>query len=159
MGDFALANNYELAAVRFAEEAARQNAKSRQMGHAPTVSAQLAYSESETDGTVTPPTAFNLPPRSDGENESFQIRVELPLSSGGAVSENRRRAAEQFNAARENRINLTRNTVTASRSLHMTVTSDVARVKARKQAIKSTRVRSTRPLQATKWVRVTLLMS
>ena len=136
--DFALANNYELAAVRFAEEAARQNAKSRQMGHAPTVSAQLAYSESETDGTVTPPTAFNLPPRSDGYNESFQVRVDLPLYSGGAVSANRRRAAEQFNAARENRINLTRNTVTASRSLHMTVTSDVARVKARKQAIKST---------------------
>jgi len=136
--DFALANNYELAAVRFAEEAARQNAKSRQMGHAPTVSAQIAYSESDTDGTVTPPTAFNLPPRSDGENESFQIRFDLPLYSGGAISANRRRAAEQFNAARENRINLTRNTVTASRSLHMTVTSDVARVKARKQAIKST---------------------
>ena len=62
----------------------------------------------------------------------------MPLYAGGAVSANRRRAAEQFNAARENRINLTRNTVTASRSLHMTVTSDVARVKARKQAIKST---------------------
>ena len=136
--DFALANNFELAAVRFAEEAARQNAKSRQMGHAPTVSAQIGYTESDTTGRVTPPNAFNLPPRSEGENESFQIRLDMPLYAGGAVSANRRRAAEQFNAARENRINLTRNTVTASRSLHMTVTSDVARVKARKQAIKST---------------------
>ena len=136
--DFALANNFELAAVRFSEEAARQNAKSRQMGHAPTVSAQIGYSESDTTGRVTPPNAFNLPPRSEGENESFQIRLDMPLYAGGAVSANRRRAAEQFNAARENRINLTRNTVTASRSLHMTVTSDVARVKARKQAIKST---------------------
>ena len=136
--DFALANNFELAAVRFAEEGARQNAKSRQMGHAPTVSAQIGYSESETTGRVTPPNAFNLPPRSEGDNESFQIRLDMPLYAGGAVSANRRRAAEQFNAARENRINLTRNTVTASRSLHMTVTSDVARVKARKQAIKST---------------------
>jgi outer membrane protein len=124
--------------VRFSEEAARQNAKSRQMGHAPTVSAQIGYSESDTTGRVTPPNAFNLPPRSEGENESFQIRLDMPLYAGGAVSANRRRAAEQFNAARENRINLTRNTVTASRSLHMTVTSDVARVKARKQAIKST---------------------
>ena len=136
--DFALANNFELAAVRFAEEAARQNAKSRQMGHAPTVSAQISYSENETTGRVTPPNAFNLPPRSEGDNESFQIRVDMPLYAGGAVSANRRRAAEQFNAARENRINLTRNTVTASRSLHMTVSSDVVRVKARKQAIKST---------------------
>jgi outer membrane protein len=62
----------------------------------------------------------------------------MPLYAGGAISANRRRAAEQFNAARENRINLTRNTITASRSLHMTVSSDVARVNARKQAIKST---------------------
>ena len=62
----------------------------------------------------------------------------MPLYAGGAISANRRRAAEHFNAARENRINLTRNTITASRSLHMTVSSDVARVNARKQAIKST---------------------
>ena len=47
--EFALANNFELAAIRFAEEAARQNAKSRQMGHAPTISAQIGYSESDTD--------------------------------------------------------------------------------------------------------------
>ena len=136
--DFALENNFELAAVRFAEEAARQNAKSRQMGHAPRVSAQVSYAESDTVGTVTPPNAFNLPPNSEGEDESFQIRLDMPLYAGGAISANRRRAAEQFNAARENRINLTRNTVTASRSLHMTVSSDVARVNARKQAIKST---------------------
>ena len=136
--DFALENNFELAAVRFAEESARQNAKSRQMGHAPRVSAQVSYSESDTSGTVTPPNAFNLPPNSEGEDESFQIRLDMPLYAGGAISANRRRAAEQFNAARENRINLTRNTITASRSLHMTVTSDVARVNARKQAIKST---------------------
>jgi outer membrane protein len=136
--DFALENNYELAAIRFAEEAARQNAKSRQMGHAPRISAQVSYSESDTAGTVTPPNAFNLPPNSEGEDESFQIRLDMPLYAGGSISANRRRAAEQFNAVRENRINLTRNTITASRSLHMTVTSDVARVKARKQAIKST---------------------
>lgn len=136
--DFALENNFDLAAVRFAEEAARQNAKSRQMGHAPRVSAQVSYAESDTAGTVTPPNAFNLPPNSEGEDESFQIRLDMPLYAGGAISANRRRAAEQFNAARENRINLTRNTITASRSLHMTVSSDVARVNARKQAIKST---------------------
>ena len=59
--------------------------------------------------------------------------------SGGAVSSNRRRAAQDFNAARENRINLTRNTVTNTRSLHMTVMSDVSRVAARKQSIVSSR--------------------
>jgi len=135
--DFALANNYQLTAIRHAEEAARKNARSSDMARYPTVSATYRYSEDERSGRVTPPTAFNLPPRSDGNNESIQIRFDLPLYSGGAISANKRRSHEQYNVVRENRINLTRNTVTTARSLHMTVMSDVARVKARGQAIKS----------------------
>ncbi|MDP5071734.1 MAG: TolC family protein, partial [Congregibacter sp.] len=69
----------------------------------------------------------------------------MPLYTGGAISAERRRAAQQFNAAREQRINLTRQTVTDARSLHMTVVNDVARVAARKQSIKS----STSALDAT----------
>ena len=135
--DFAMSNNYRLAAARFAEEAARQNATSSRMGHAPTVTATYRYQDNETTGTITqnPESTFNFPPNSEQTNETWQIRFDLPLSTGGAISANRRRAAEQFNAARESRINLTRNTVTQARSLHMTVMSDVSRVAAQKQSI------------------------
>ena len=138
--DFALSNNSELAAARYAEEAARQNATSSKMEHAPTVTATYRYQDTETTGSIdqNPPSLFNLPPNSDQTNETWQVRFDMPLFSGGAVSANRRRAAEQFNVARESRINLTRNTVTQARSLHMTVVSDVARVKARQQSIVST---------------------
>jgi outer membrane protein len=137
--DFALSNNSELAAARYAEEAARQNATSSKMEHAPTVTASYRYQDSETTGSIdqNPPSLFNLPPNSDQTNETWQVRFDMPLFSGGAVSANRRRAAEQFNVARESRINLTRNTVTQARSLHMTVVSDVSRVKARQQSIVS----------------------
>ena len=137
--DFAMANNYRLAAARFAEEAARQSATSSRMGHAPTVTASYRYQDSETTGDIRQNTEsdFIFPPNSEQTNESWQIRFDLPLSAGGAISANRRRAAEQFNAARETRINLTRNTVTQARSLHMTVMSDVSRVMARKQSIVS----------------------
>ena len=135
--DFALSNNNELAAARYAEEAARQNATSSKMEHAPTVTATYRYQDTETTGSIdqNPPSLFNLPPNSDQSNETWQVRFDMPLFSGGAVSANRRRAAEQFNVARESRINLTRNTVTQARSLHMTVVSDVSRVKARQQSI------------------------
>lgn len=135
--DFALSNNSELAAARYAEEAARQNATSSKMEHAPTVTATYRYQDTETTGSIdqNPPSLFNLPPNSDQTNETWQVRFDMPLFSGGAVSANRRRAAEQFNVARESRINLTRNTVTQARSLHMTVVSDVSRVKARQQSI------------------------
>ena len=137
--DFAMSNNYRLAAARFAEEAARQNATSSRMGHAPTVTASYSYRDSETTGSIrqNPESQFNFPPDSEQTNESWQIRFDLPLSTGGAISASRRRAAEEFNAARESRINLTRNTVTQARSLHMTVMSDVSRVKAQKQSIVS----------------------
>jgi outer membrane protein len=127
------------AAARFAEEAARQNATSSRMGHAPTVTASYRYQDTETTGSITqnPESTFNFPPNSEQTNETWQIRFDLPLSTGGAISANRRRAAEQFNAARESRINLTRNTVTQARSLHMTVMSDVSRVAAQKQSIVS----------------------
>ncbi|GIR70177.1 MAG: hypothetical protein CM15mP74_14280 [Halieaceae bacterium] len=137
--DFAMSNNYRLAASRFAEEAARQTATSSRMGHAPTVTATYRYQDTETTGSIrqSPESLFNFPPDSEQTNESWQIRFDLPLSAGGAISANRRRAAEQFNAARETRINLTRTTVTQARSLHMTVMSDVSRVMARKQSIVS----------------------
>jgi len=69
----------------------------------------------------------------------WQVTLSLPLYSGGAVSANRRKSAQEFNAAREQRINLTRNTITNTRSLHMSVLSDVSRVAARKQSIISSR--------------------
>ncbi|MEQ8801260.1 MAG: TolC family protein, partial [Haliea sp.] len=85
----------------------------------------------------TPSTGFDTSPNSELDENTWQIRLDVPLFSGGAVSANRRRAAQEFNVARENRINLSRNTVTNARSLHMTVVSDVSRVAARAQAIVS----------------------
>lgn len=138
--DFALENNYTLTASRYAEEASRQAAKANKMAHAPVVSASYRYSDSETDGTrdADPLPIFLVDPESQQTQEVWEVRVDVPIFSGGRVSANRRRAAQEFIAARENRINLQRTTVTEARSLHMTVMSDVARVAARKQSIRST---------------------
>ncbi|MFT6275822.1 MAG: outer membrane protein [Halioglobus sp.] len=145
--DFAIQNNFNLQAARYGEEASRQSAKASKMGHAPTVSGNYTYSDYSTEGDLTrkPTTTFDISPNSDNEFNSWQIRVDVPLFSGGAVSSQRRRAAQEFNATRENRINLSRNTVTNTRSLHMTVVSDVSRIAARKQSI----VSSTSSLDAT----------
>jgi len=139
--DFAMENNFTLQAARYGEEASRQNAKANKMAHAPTISGSYAYSDYSTEGDLSrkPETTFDVPPDNDVELNTWQIRLDLPLYSGGAISSNRRRAAQEFNASRENRINLSRNVVTNTRSLHMTVISDVSRVAARKQSIVSSR--------------------
>jgi outer membrane protein len=137
--DFALKNNFNLQAARHAEEAARQNAMSNKMEHAPKVTGGYEYSDYSTNGSysVSPSTGFEVPPDGDLEQNIWMIRVDMPLYSGGAISAARRQSAQEYNAARENLINLTRNTVTSTRSLHMTVISDVSRVEARKKSIVS----------------------
>ncbi len=137
--DFALENNYRLAASRYAEESARQTAKSRKMEHAPTVTATYRYSDTETDGSrnADPEPIFLVQPQSDTTQEVWQVRLDVPIFQGGRVHAQRRQAAQQYIAAKENRINLERTTITEARSLHMTVMSDAARVAARKQSIKS----------------------
>jgi len=137
--EFALENNYRLAAARYAEESARQVAKANKMEHGPTVTATYQYADTDTDGTraANPEPIFLVQPDSQQTREVWQVRVDMPLFSGGRISASRRQAAQQYNAARENRVNLMRTTVTEARSLHMTVLSDVARVAARKQSIKS----------------------
>jgi outer membrane protein len=137
--DFAMDNNFRLAAASAGEEAARQNARANKMEHMPKVSGTASYSDYTTDGDrdVFPSTGFDTSPNNDRDETIYQIRVDVPIFSGGAISANRRRAAQEYLAARESRVNLMRTTVTNTRSLHMTVNSDVARVSARKQSIVS----------------------
>ena len=139
--EFALANNFNLKASQYAEEAARKTAKARRLAHAPTISGTASYSDFETDGSrfQDPAGIFNFPPDQERESTVWGVELNMPLYTGGGISAERRRAAQQFNAAREDRINLTRQTVTDARSLHMTVVNDVARVAARRQAIVSSK--------------------
>jgi outer membrane protein len=139
--DFALSNNFALQAARYREEAARQSAKANKLEHAPKITGGYDYSDFDTDGdiTVRPNDDFTGSPDSNVEEHTWQITVSMPLYTGGAISANRRQAAQEFNAAREERINQTRNTVTQTRSLHMTVVSNVSRIAARKQSIVSSK--------------------
>jgi outer membrane protein len=137
--EFALANNFNLRAAQYAEEAARQAARASRMAHAPTLRGSASYADSETEGSLqrTPATPFDASPDNQVDSTVYGLTLEMPLFSGGAISAERRRAAQEFISAREQRINLSRNTVTNARSLHMTVLSDVARVAARRQSIVS----------------------
>jgi len=137
--DFSLKNNFNLQAARYQEEASRQNAMANKLEHAPKVSGGYEYQNYDTSGSldIKPDTGFTTSPDGNLEENIWMLRVDLPLYSGGAISAKRRQTAQEYNAARENLINLTRNTVTATRSLHMTVISDVSRVEARKKSIVS----------------------
>ncbi|MBL4828250.1 MAG: TolC family outer membrane protein [Spongiibacteraceae bacterium] len=138
---FALKNNYSLKAALHAMEAARQQATAKKMEHLPKVSGTFSYGDNSTTGSVfsTPSTSFNsVPPDSDSETEQFLIRLTMPIYSGGRISSQRRQAYEQYNIALQQKINTQRQVVQNTRASHITVATDVQRVKARAQAIVST---------------------
>jgi len=139
--DFSLANNFLLQAAHYAEEASRQDAKASRLEHLFKINGVYAYTDAQVDGSLTrkPETVFDTSPDRDLESHVWGVELNMPLYSGGAISSNRRRTAQEFNAARENRINLTRNAISSTRSLHMTVVSDVSRIAARKQSIISSK--------------------
>jgi outer membrane protein len=135
--DFALKNNYQLKAAAYGAEASRQSARSNEARHFPTVSGSFSYSDMNTNGDLerNPAALFDLPPKSQTETESLQIRMDLPLYSGGAISAKRRQSYEQYLSAHEQHTHLMRNVVMQTRSLHLTVNTDVARVQAHRQGI------------------------
>lgn len=140
---FAAANNFALAAASLRAQAAKQQAKAARAEHAPTVTASVNYFEntSESENTtvvvVDPSLRTVRPGDFDNEGLSTSITVSVPLFAGGAISATRRQAQQQYYAAQE-RYNLSQRDIKQqARSLHLSVLTDVATVKARQQAITS----------------------
>ncbi len=142
--NFALKHNNSLKAALYGAEAARRNATSKKMQHAPTITGFYNYRDTDQDGnnfnnradpTITDP---NAPFESQSEGYNFGIRLNVPIYSGGQISASRRQAYEQYNTSQQRKIETQRNVVQTVRASHITVSTDVQRVKARQQAIVST---------------------
>ena len=148
--NFALDNNYSIKAAAYSRDAANEFAKARKYEHAPKLTARLGYDDSSTDldrdtfGAPDPnnpgetrevSSSFNQ----DFDGTSIRLDLTLPLYSGGAISASRRQAYEQYNRAQELYAGTVRNTVQATRALHLQTTVDVATTKARRQSITSSK--------------------
>jgi len=130
--EFSLKNNYNLKASKLQAEASLQNAKANRSGHLPTLDASLGYSDTTTEG-IRESTAID----NENDGSSINLRLEVPIYSGGAVSGRSRQAYAQYTQAQEIYNSTQRNVIQSTRSLHLSVETDVASVQARQQAIVS----------------------
>ncbi|MFL0810866.1 MAG: TolC family outer membrane protein [Agarilytica sp.] len=127
--EFATKNNFNLAAASLNAETARQLANQSKAGHFPTLTASATYGETNTETLLSGTTA-----ETDTTDQAVALTLKVPLFLGGEISARRKQAASQFIEARENYFQAQRDTIQQARSLHLTVLTDVATVKARKQA-------------------------
>ena len=142
--NFALENNFTVKATAYARDAAYQLAREKKYEHAPKLGAQLGYNESYATNHQK---YLDLPENgenpvtypSDVTGPSIALNLNVPLYSGGFISASRRQAYEQYNRAQEVYAGTVRNTVQATRALHLQTSVDVATVKARQLAIVSSK--------------------
>ena len=135
--DFALQNNLTLKSAQLAVEAARQNARSKRSAHLPTISGSYNYNDTDTDEVSTVGGVFDFDSDSAAIQQTLSIKLEMPLFQGGAISSERRQAAQQYQRDNQNLVATKRNTVQDARALFLTVVTDVARIRARNQSIVS----------------------
>ncbi len=129
---FATTNNFTLAASSLSAESLRQLANKSKAAHFPKIASQLRYSDINNDDNN-----YGRYSDLDTDGHSFGVTLSIPLFSGGGVSARRKQAASNYMEAKEKYFQIQRDTVQKARSLHLSVLTDVATVKARKQAIKS----------------------
>jgi outer membrane protein len=136
--DFALNNNYTLKASEFAANAALHAARAKKAEHLPTLTGQITYFDNSSDSVaVDQETNERKPFSNDSDGHVFLLKLDMPLYSGGRISSQRREAYERYNASYETWIGTRRNTVQSTRSFHLAMSTDVARVNARRASIVS----------------------
>jgi outer membrane protein len=127
---FSLANNFALKASELTQQAANATATAAKTQHLPKITLSTDYSKRDLEPTLT----------SDGiitEQTSVNLNLTMSIFSGGLTSSQARQSSFRANAAEHNYIATKRNTIQAARSTHQQVITNIARVKARTQAIKS----------------------
>lgn len=138
--DFALQNNYNLKVAKLNAEAFENNARAKAAGHLPTLTASYSYTDRDDTNTDLSAAGARFSGDSRVDDRSVVgVQLNVPLFSGMRVSGERRQAYAQSMQADEIYNKTQRDIIQATRSLHLSVATNVAQVNARKQAITSSK--------------------
>ena len=140
--DTALKQNAALRSADIGAEIARDDVNIARNGHLPTVDLVLGHRESDTSGTSISSGSFNptptaFPTSNTLESDQVQVQIAVPIFKGGATNSKRKQAIYLHRAARERFERTARETERKARDAYLGVISEIARVKALKQALAS----------------------
>jgi len=136
--EFASKNNPSIQLAAQQLEAANQNAKVKTSLMLPSVKAIATYRNTNNDETKSlRSSATTFDTFNDDESTKFEIRVDVPIFSGGQKNAERRQAGYQRVAEQARLVGTRREVLQVARSSYLTALTDVARIQARKRAITS----------------------
>ncbi len=125
--NFALKNNLSLKISKLDVDAAGFIAKSTRANAYPTLSGSLTYQHSED------PTGSDY----NTNTNAVSLDLSMPIYTGGRLSAQSRQAAQNLINAEQTLSLIQRNTIQNTRTLFLSVMTDIAQIKARRQAIVS----------------------
>lgn len=144
----ALQQNFGLQSAQLGAEIARDDVRIARSGHLPTVDFVASHTDNRQNGeqdihqpVVVPNGVNDL----DLETDVIGLQIAVPVFSGGVTNSQVRQAVYQHRAAKERVERAARQTERETRDAYLAVTSEISRVKALQQALKSSQT----ALQAT----------
>ena len=136
--DLALDQNLVLVSSRLDEQLARDEISFRRNGYYPTVDLVANVGNITTESEQNTGAGF-LDRDSDFDSDSIGIQFSVPLFTGGYNTSRVREAVYLHRAAREQLQRVTRETERATRDAYLGVLSEMSRVEALEQAVRSSR--------------------
>ena len=142
----AMQQNLALISSRFDEEIARHEIAFQRTGHYPSLNVIANVSGQESDIQEQIRNSIGFPDlNTNNQSDSIYIQLSMPIYSGGKTSSKVQQAVYLHRASREKLQRIARETERETRDAYLGVTSEISRVKAFKQAVKSSQT----ALQAT----------
>lgn len=137
---FAQNNNFDIKVAEHARDAAQRGARAAASEHLPTLDLALGYSDSNSDVDQEElDTRQRVQFPNDRSGGSVALNLTVPLFTGGFTSANRRQASALYDTQIASYQGTLRTITQETRASHILVLSDVARTRARAQAVTSTR--------------------
>jgi len=134
----AMQQNLTLISSRFDEEIARHEIAFQRTGHYPSLNVVANVSGQESDIQEQIRNSINFPDlNTNNQSDSIYIQLSMPIYSGGKTSSKVQEAVYLHRASREKLQRIARETERETRDAYLGVTSEISRVKAFKQAVKS----------------------
>lgn len=143
--DTSLEQNLNLISAEVGVEIAKSEVKVQRGGHLPSIGAQLAKRDNDTDSLRADNQGALSPADSENISEGIGIQMTLPLYSGGQVRSKVKQAVARHRASKEKLERIARETTRVARDSYLGVITGIATVKALEQSVMS----SATALQAT----------
>ena len=134
----AMNQNLALISSRLAADIARENVRVARGGHFPSIELVASRSDftSDVDTTITGTNQRGVF-TTESTDDSIELRLSIPLFTGGLTQSQVRESQYRWIAAKERVVRVSRETERAARDAYLGVISEIARVKALRQALES----------------------